>query len=135
MPGNRQLPDLRQKLEQLNRLEDAGGTVRRTGRSVPVNQPLMESLRSNLPSSVLAQHDRLRSRGRRSMAVVRKGVCSGCHMNLPVGIQSEVKRQSSLLRCDYCGRFLFPAENEVTGPVFSGEVAPPQSARKQGKSK
>ena len=109
---NDNIADLRQRLTELNRLEDEGVMIRRSGRSALNSEALMESLRANVPLGVLVQHDRLRSRGRPSIAEIRSGVCSGCHMNLPTGLQAEVQRQSTLLKCENCGRFIFPAVEE-----------------------
>jgi uncharacterized protein len=111
---NDNIIDIRQRLTELNRLEDDGAMVRRSGHSALNSEALMESLRANVPVGVLVQHDRLRSRGRQSIAEVRNGVCSGCHMNLPIGVQAEVQRQSTLLKCGNCGRFIFPVEEEST---------------------
>ena len=75
----------------------------------------MESLRAKIPLGVLTHHDRLRSRGRQSVAEVRHGVCSGCHMSLPTGLQAEIQRESTLLECKTCGRFIFPTTAVGTG--------------------
>lgn len=116
IPENEPFADLRQKLEQLNRLEDEGTATRRSGRSTLDSEALIESLRANFPLNVLLQHDRLRARGRRSLAEVRNGVCSGCHMSLPSGTMLDVRRESALVKCDYCGRFLFLAKDESASP-------------------
>jgi uncharacterized protein len=113
MPASEPIADLRQRLEQLNQLEDDGTLAKRIGRSALNSEALMESLRANIPVGVLAHHDRLRARGRRSVAEVRHGVCSGCHMSLPTGLQAEVQRESTLLKCETCGRFIFPAKEAV----------------------
>jgi predicted nucleic acid-binding Zn-ribbon protein len=118
MPENEPCTD-RQKLEQLNHLEDESAETRRSGRAALDREALIESLRGSVPLHVLLQHDRLRARGRRSVAEARNGVCSGCHMNLPSGTMLEVKRESSLVKCDYCGRFLFLAKEEAVSPATS----------------
>jgi predicted nucleic acid-binding Zn-ribbon protein len=115
------IADLRQQLEQLNQLEDDQAQARRTGRSALNSEALMESLRANMPLGVLSHHDRLRSRGRQSLAEIRHGVCSGCHMTLPTGLQAEVQRQTSLLRCATCGRFIFPS-GEADEPAPPAKV-------------
>lgn len=109
MPDREKTSELRQKLQQLNKLEGELDAFQRVGHSTLNNKALIDSLRSNLPISVMVQHDRFRAKGRRSIADVRNGVCSGCHMALPAGTMAEVKRQLNLTRCDYCGRYLFPA--------------------------
>jgi len=117
MPASEPIADLRQRLEQLNELEDDRMQARRSGRSALNSEALLESLRANIPLGVLSHHDRLRSRGRRSIAEVRHGVCSGCHMSLPTGLQAEVQRESSLLKCETCGRFIFQTEVSVEPPL------------------
>ena len=125
MPASEPIADLRQRLEQLNQLEDDGALAKRAGRSALNSEALMESLRANMPVGVLAHHDRLRARGRRSVAEVRHGVCSGCHMSLPTGTVSDVKREDMLVKCDYCGRFAFRAEEE------SAPAPPPTTPQKK----
>jgi predicted nucleic acid-binding Zn-ribbon protein len=93
---------------------------------------LIESLRANIPLNLLLQHDRLRVRGRRSVASVNHGVCSGCHMSLPSGTIMEVKRESALVKCDYCGRFLLPAE-EGTSSSATSPAAEKSPTRRAGK--
>ena len=117
MPASEPIADLHQRLEQLNQLEDDRTLAKKTGRSALNSEALLESLRANLPLGVLSHHDRLRSRGRRSIAEVRHGVCSGCHMSLPTGLQADVQRESSLLKCETCGRFIFAAASLVEPPL------------------
>jgi len=133
MPGQEQFADFRRKLEQLNRLESEGATTRRSGRSALDSEALIESLRANIPLNVLLQHDRLRARGRQSVAEVRHGVCSGCHMSLPSGTLSEVKRESALVNCDYCGRFIFVAEEESASEPPAATPKERQSNRRSTK--
>ncbi len=113
MPTREPIADLRQRLEQLNELEDEHAQARKSGRSALNSEALMESLRANIPLGVLTQHDRLRARGRRSIAEIHGSVCSGCHMGLPSGTMMEVKRASMLVKCDYCGRFVFLTDPEA----------------------
>jgi predicted nucleic acid-binding Zn-ribbon protein len=132
MPASERIADLRQRLEQLNELDDEQSLIRRSEHSASNSEVLRESFRANLPLSVLTHHDRLRSRGRRSIAEVRNGVCSGCHMNLPTGLQAEVpevQRKSMLLRCQTCGRFIFPVKEASEPPPANGPH-PPKRAKK-----
>lgn len=133
MPGQEQFADLQQKLQQLNRLEDEGAITRRSGRSALDSEALLELLRANIPLNVLVQHDRLRARGRQSVAKVKNGVCSGCHMNLPSGTLSEAKRESALVKCDYCGRFVFVAEEESASEPTVTTPKERQSSRRSTK--
>lgn len=118
-----------QRLTELNRLEDEGAMTRRSGCSALDSEALIESLRANIPLNVLVQHDRLRVRGRQSVAEVRNAVCSGCHMSLPIGTLAEAKRESVLVKCDYCGRFVFLAEEE------SAPTPPPATPKERQSSR
>jgi len=101
--------DMRQRLEQLNQVEEQLEDSRKWRDDCPSEGAVIESLRAEISPSVLAHHDRLRARGRKSVAEVRNGVCSGCHVGLSIGTVAAVKHQSSLLKCENCGRFIFLA--------------------------
>jgi len=77
-------------------------------------EALIESLRSNLPVSASLAHDRFRAVGKRSVAEVRHGVCTGCHMALPVGMVAALRRSEGLCRCENCGRFIYLVEEEAS---------------------
>jgi hypothetical protein len=62
--------------------------------------------RRGLPSQVLGHHERLVARRKRSLAVVRNGVCGACHIRLPLGHQHPSFRGGDLDVCDNCGVFL-----------------------------
>lgn len=114
MSENRPLVGLCQKLTELNKLEDDGTVMLRRVYTPSERTILIASLRSGISANVLLQHDRLRARGRNSVAEVKNNVCSGCHMNLASGIRMEVQRQSDLVKCDHCSRFLFLTPEEAT---------------------
>jgi predicted nucleic acid-binding Zn-ribbon protein len=101
--------DMRERLEQLNQVEEQLEDSRTWTNEGPGDGAILESLRAAISPSVLVHHDRLRARGRKSVAEVRNGVCSGCHMGLPLGTVAAVKHQSTLLKCENCGRFIFLA--------------------------
>lgn len=125
--------DTHRRLVELNRLEDESAAGRKPDRSRRDREALIESLRASVSPNVLVQHDRLRARGRRSIAEIRRGVCSACHMTLPVGTLAEAKRLSALLRCDHCGRFVMLADEELHGtppPVPGGKPDGSRSTKK-----
>lgn len=66
----------------------------------------IESLRAQLPTAILGHHDRRIATGQKSLAVVRKGICGGCHLKLPRGHRSTVAANADLDVCDNCGIFL-----------------------------
>jgi hypothetical protein len=67
-------------------------------------------LRKKLPAQVLQHYDRLRARGKKGIAYVRRGVCGQCHMQVAVGLQALLRRQDNLYRCENCGCYLNPVE-------------------------
>jgi predicted nucleic acid-binding Zn-ribbon protein len=87
-------------------------------------QALVASLRAAIPKAVLIVHDQARTRGKRSVAEVRRGVCSGCHLALGVGNVAAL-RAGELRRCGNCGRYVFVGE-------VDGEETP--AAKPRGKS-
>ena len=101
--------DLIQRLIELAGLEDRLAAVRSNREEQTNVNALMESLRANVPMAVLMAHDRMRSKGKDSVAEVRNGVCSGCHIAVALGNMQRLKI-GTLHRCGNCGRFLYIAE-------------------------
>jgi predicted nucleic acid-binding Zn-ribbon protein len=69
--------------------------------------PEIMSLRAKIPTKSLTQYDRLQQRGKKGVALVRNGVCTGCHIRVPVGTTNSLMLGLSALTCDSCGRFLY----------------------------
>jgi predicted nucleic acid-binding Zn-ribbon protein len=84
------------------------------------------SIRNEIPPTVLGHYDRLLARGKKGVALVRHGVCSGCRMKLASGIYAALLRDEDIAMCDSCARYLLIAADT---PV---ERAPPVS-RKPGR--
>lgn len=80
------------------------------GTSVPVEA---ENLRKRIPAPVLGHFDRLVARGKKGVAVVRGGVCGGCHMRITPGKLIALSTAADLCLCDHCGRYLYLAEGET----------------------
>ena len=90
-------------IEQLCRLQElelgsAAGTaaVRREA----------QALRAEVIPVVLGHYDRLVSRGKKAVALVRHGVCSGCQMQLPSGLSAKLLRDDDVCVCENCARYL-----------------------------
>jgi len=61
---------------------------------------------------LLQQYLRVQSTGRRQpVAMVRRAVCQGCHLNIPPQMFNELLRFDKVLSCPHCERLLYP-ENE-----------------------
>lgn len=55
---------------------------------------------------VLGHYERLVSRGKKAVAFVRHGVCSGCRMQLPSGLYAKLLRDDDACVCENCARYL-----------------------------
>ena len=55
---------------------------------------------------ILGHYDRLKSRGKKSVALVRHGVCTGCQMRLASGVYAALLRDEDIAMCDTCARYL-----------------------------
>jgi hypothetical protein len=100
-------------LFQLQELEDHA--------AVPDQDAAVQRLRQKIPAPVLGHYDRLRVRGKKGVALVRNGVCAGCHMRLASGIYATLVRAEDIMICDTCGRYLHiipaPAVPEAPAPA------------------
>ncbi|WCJ58352.1 C4-type zinc ribbon domain-containing protein [Fontisphaera persica] len=124
-----------QNLLELHQLEEQLDRAR-TGKAEI--QAKINLIREKLIPNILGHHDRMRARGRKSIAPVRNGVCAGCHMVVATGILATLRRQDDIQLCANCGRYLYidetPPEPPAEAAVPAGE-APPKKARKKRVSK
>ena len=94
-----------------------------TGKSV---ESQIAQLRGQIPPPILGHYDRLRVRGKKGVAVVRNQVCTGCHMQQPIGKITIVMRGEDIQLCDSCGRYLYlpdPAESEFVERMAAAKPA------------
>lgn len=63
---------------------------------------------TGISEEILEDYRKIRT-GRKGISVVPlEGLtCGGCHFNLPPQVVAEVKVSDKILRCSYCGRFLY----------------------------
>ncbi len=73
-------------------------------------------LRGKIPAPILGHYDRLRARGKKGVAAVRRQVCTGCHMSVPLASVMTLKHGTDIQLCDACGRYLFLPTEEGTPP-------------------
>jgi len=69
--------------------------------------PEILALRSTILPKALIQYDRLQQRGKKGVALVRNGVCTGCHIRVTVGTINMLMLGLTPLSCESCGRFLY----------------------------
>ena len=68
-------------------------------------------IRGQIPAPTLAHFDRLLAQGRKGIAEVRNGVCSGCYLKLPTSMTGALTDE--LATCENCGAFLSFAREEA----------------------
>jgi len=100
----------------LRQLAELEGTQRQLKRNSGPNASLageIESLRAQLPTSILTHRDAFKARGKLSIAPVTRGVCGACHLAIPRGHVAALRRVTDDLSvCDNCGVFIYLAEEE-----------------------
>ena len=120
------MKELLQNLIQLQSLEFGGDDKGN-------QEAALAELRAKIPSQILGHYDRLVARGKKGVAAVRGQVCSGCHMQVPLGVVMTLKRGDDIQLCESCGRYLYlppDLETEATEPDAS-----PKPERKKRKQK
>ena len=67
----------------------------------------------NVPERLLKQYEKLRQlRGGEVVVPMENGACGGCHAELPIQVQVELKTTGKLIRCEHCGRLIFSPNSE-----------------------
>jgi len=116
--------DIVRRLLELHGLEERLAALRRDPDERANAEALIESLRANLPMGVLIVHDQMRARGKRSVAEVRRGVCSGCHLALGFGNVAAL-RGGDMRRCGNCGRYVYLVDE------VEADLAPPAKPKRK----
>ena len=96
----------------------------------PAKQAIADELRQKIPAPVLVHYDRLMMRGKKGIAVVRNGVCTGCYMRLATGAMGTLLRREDIQLCDTCGRYLYLPEETVEAAEAPGAKPEPKRKRK-----
>lgn len=87
-------------------------------------------LRALVPPQILGHYDRLRLRGKKGVALVRNHVCTGCHMQQPIGKITVLMRDEDIQLCDSCGRYLYLEPEAEAQPAAEAAVPAEQPAEK-----
>jgi len=104
----RELSDLDLIISRSNSPAEANGT---TAERINV-------LRGLIPTSMLRHYDHLKSRGKRSVAPITRGVCGSCHLAFPSGVLGNLRRTSETLNvCINCGAFVYLDEQDADSQV------------------
>lgn len=96
-----------------------------------------EALKKEIPEPILGHYRRLMDRGKKGVALVRHGVCSGCMMQLAIGVFAALRRDDDIAMCDTCARYLLLAPEEPA-PVVEASAPPanpPKTPGRRGRRK
>ncbi len=85
--------------------------------SSPERQARIDELRKLVAAPVLTHFDRLVTRGRKSVALVRHGVCTECHIRVPVGTLASLITPHDVYLCDSCSCYLLLPSDEVSATL------------------
>ena len=94
----------------------------------PATAAEIAELRGTIPAPILEHYDRMRVRGKKGVAVVNHQVCSGCHMQVPLGVILTLKHGDDVQLCENCGRYLCLPQEAEGAPMTSPAVAKPVRA-------
>ena len=117
---------LLQNLIKLQAIEFEETTEKNAGATV-------EELRGKIPPQIIGHYDRLVARGKKGVTAIRGENCSSCHIHVPIGAITTLKRGEDIQVCESCGRYLHlpdTTEAEIPPPA-----APPKRARKTRETK
>jgi hypothetical protein len=89
-------------------------------------------LRSIIPASILGHHDRMLQRGKRSIVPVVNGVCSACHLRLPMGHVARLQTSQDLEVCDNCSTFIYLERASETREAADLKPAKAKPRRRKG---
>ena len=104
----------------------------RRGRGAREREDEIETLRRQIAEPILGHYDRLLARGKKGVALVNHGVCSECHMRVPIGTLVTLAHGQDLQLCGNCGRYLFLPAGELApeSKAPAAATSPPRRSRK-----
>jgi predicted nucleic acid-binding Zn-ribbon protein len=99
----------------------------------PNLKEVLAELRAKIPAQILGHYDRLAARGKKGVAAVHGQVCTGCHMQVPLGVVMTLRHEEDIQLCENCGRYLYlpPAPPTAVAEPAAG----PKPERKSPKPK
>ena len=90
----------------------------------PEGQARIDGLRKLVPAPVLTHFDRMVKHGKKGVALVRHGVCSECHIRVPVGVLASLVAPKDVYLCDICGCYLLLPLEEMPANIIPPKPRP-----------
>lgn len=105
-------------LRELNELE---GKRAKTATKTPSDRQKtilkrIQEVRTGIPAPILSHHDRIRARGKSSVAGVKHWVCLSCFLQVPSGSRKNLITLDDLPICEHCGSYLYLADPPPDAP-------------------
>jgi len=73
-----------------------------------MNSQELHQLRESIPRDLTKRYEMIKALNNGSAVVsVWKGVCGGCHMNIPPQLYNELQKSDDLLSCPNCNRIIY----------------------------
>ncbi len=91
----------------------------------------IEELRKGIPTSILSHYDRLRLRGKESVAPVRRDICGACHLQIPRGVVLHLQGSNEMGICDHCSAFIYVPESGAVERQESSQAKKSPSKRQK----
>jgi predicted nucleic acid-binding Zn-ribbon protein len=93
----------------------------------------IEKLRAKVPPQIIGHYDRLMARGKKGISLVKRQVCSECHMSVPIGTVVTILKGADIQLCGNCGRYLYayPETEEAPAPAVEAPKPKRQSRAKK----
>jgi predicted nucleic acid-binding Zn-ribbon protein len=106
----KELADYRQAYEgETNQIEKEIGTIDQDFESAIQKK---ESIQASIGKDLLKRYETIKARRNgRAVVPVWKGICDGCHMNLPPQMYIELQKTEELMQCPYCSRIIYWDKN------------------------
>ena len=84
-----------------------------------------------IPAPILSHYDRMVARGKKGVALVRHQTCSGCHINVPLGVVVVLSHGLDVRLCDNCQRYLYLQKETAESFALAASKTATKTSRKQ----
>lgn len=65
----------------------------------------------------------IKSKGGEGIVPIKKNVCNGCHMVLPLQFVNEVRKEDTVLNCPYCSKILYYSGKTDEDTIETEEIS------------
>ena len=94
--------------------------------------PAIAELRGKIPPQILGHYDRLVAHGKKGLAAVRDQVCTGCHMQVPIGVITTLMHDKDIQLCEVAADiFIWRKQRKAEAPKPAAKPGPAKKPRKQ----